>query len=65
MSFYRQEIGEEQSGFVQGKCSIVAISVVCNTIEKAEAKNNELELWLMFIDYAKAFVEIYPGIWCT
>ena len=65
VSYYvSDQIGEEQFGFVSGKGTTDAMLVLRNLMEKSERKNLDTELWLMFIDYAKAFDTVtHDKIW--
>ena len=61
--FTKNEIGEEQFGFVSEKGTTDAMLVLRNIIEKAEEKSDN-ELWLMFIGYAKAFDTVrHVSLW--
>ena len=60
------EIAEEQFGFVSGKGTVDAMLVLRNLLEKSAAKSKDQELWLMFIDYAKAFDTLkHHALWET
>ena len=48
------QISEEQFGFLPGKGTTNAILTLRNIIEKTVKRQNQ-ELWLMFVDYSKAF----------
>lgn len=67
MSYHvHREMAEEQFGFVPGKGTTEAIIALRNILEKATQKNNEEELWVLFIDYSKAFDSVYhPALWQT
>ena len=52
--FIAPQIAEEQFGFVSGKGTTDAIIVLRNIIEKA-VKRKGAKLWILFVDYAKAF----------
>ena len=59
------QIAEEQFGFVTGKGTTEAILTLRNIIEKT-VKRQEQQLWLMFVDYAKAFDTVSHSIlWKT
>ena len=58
-------IGEEQFGFVQGKGTADAILTIRNIIQKTQKKQGS-QLWLMFVDYSKAFDTVaYNMLWNT
>ena len=58
-------IGEEQFGFVQGKGTADAMLTIRNIIEKTQKKQGS-QLWLMFVDYSKAFDTVAHNIlWNT
>ena len=60
VSYYTQEAArEERFGFEQGMCSTHAMLVLGYITEKAKILKIELELWLMFRDYTKAFDAVY------
>ena len=50
---YREEISEEQAGFVEDKGTRDQIVNIRNIMEKCE--NHNIPIYLCFIDYAKAF----------
>ena len=50
---YREEISEEQAGFVEDKGTRDQIVNIRNIMEKC--KNHNIPIYLCFIDYAKAF----------
>ena len=52
--FGMPQIAEEQFGFVAGKGTTDAILTIHNIIEKT-VKRQDQQLWLMFVDYSKAF----------
>ena len=59
------EIADEQFGFVPGKGTVEAMICLRNLIEKS-VKRQERSLWLMFVDYAKAFDTIdHNMVWTT
>ena len=59
-------IADEQFGFVPGKGTTEAIITLRNIIEKAVTKQDDQELWMLFIDYKKAFDTVYhPALWKT
>lgn len=59
----QSEMAEEQFGFVRGKGTTDAIIVMRNVIEKTRARQDQ-ELWMLFIDYSKAFDTVYhPKLW--
>ena len=61
--FLGPEIADEQFGFVSGKGTTDAMLVLRNVIEKVKDKQDQ-ELWLMFIDYAKAFDSVnHAALW--
>ena len=53
--YVNPEIAEHQFGFISGKGTTDAMLVLRNLTEKSDRKSKDQELWLMFIDYAKAF----------
>ncbi len=58
------EIAEEQFGFTPGKGTTDAILTIRNIIQKVKKKQIEEELWLLFIDYTKAFDTIFhDALW--
>uniref|UniRef100_H3ABE5 Reverse transcriptase domain-containing protein n=1 Tax=Latimeria chalumnae TaxID=7897 RepID=H3ABE5_LATCH len=64
--FTSREIGEEQFGFVQGKGTTDAILILQNIIEKVVKKKVDTQLWLLFVDYAKAFDTVaHSALWDT
>uniref|UniRef100_H3A3N0 Reverse transcriptase domain-containing protein n=1 Tax=Latimeria chalumnae TaxID=7897 RepID=H3A3N0_LATCH len=64
--FTSTEIGEEQFGFVQGKGTTDAILILRNIIEKVVKKKVDTQLWLLFMDYAKAFDTVaHNALWDT
>ena len=63
--FIMPQIAEEQFGFVAGKGTTDAILTLRNIIEKT-VKRQEQQLWLMFVDYSKAFVTVsHAVLWRT
>ena len=52
--FIHPEISEEQFGFMPGRVTAEAILTFRNVIEKV-VKRQQQELWILFIDYTKAF----------
>ncbi len=57
------QIAEEQFGFVSGKGTTDAILTLRNIIEKT-VKRQDQDLWLMFIDYSKAFDTVnHSALW--
>ena len=63
--FVLPQIAEEQFGFVAGKGTNDAILTIRNIIEKT-VKRQDQQLWLMFVDYSKAFDTINHDIlWKT
>ena len=64
LSYYTTpEIADEQFGFTKGKGTTDAIVALRNIVEKANSQQNE-ELWLLFIDYSKAFdTIIHKKLW--
>ena len=52
--FITPQIADEQFGFVPGKGTSEAILVLRNLIEKNMTRQ-KAEIWIMFIDYEKAF----------
>ena len=52
--FVMPQIAEEQFGFVAGEGTTDAILTTYNIIEKT-VKRQDQQLWLMFVDYSKAF----------
>lgn len=52
--FINPEIAEVQFGFMPGKGTSDAILALRNIIEKTVKKQNQ-QLWIMFVDYRKAF----------
>ena len=64
--FLTPEIAEEQFGFMHGKGTTDAILTVRNIIQKTVKKQENEELWLLFVDYSKAFDSIYHDkLWTT
>ena len=62
--YVKDQISEEQFGFVSGKGTTDATVVLRNLMEKSERKNLNTEFWMMFIDYAKAFDTVtHREIW--
>ena len=62
----RLVMAEEQFGFVPGKGTSEAIIALRIIIEQAVEMQHEEELWLLFIDYKKAFDTVYhPQLWKT
>ena len=57
--FIMPQIAEEQFGFVSGKGTTDAILTLRNIIEKT-IKRQDQELWMMFVDYSKAFDTVNP-----
>ena len=56
-------MAEEQFGFVKGKGTTDAIIALRNIIEKSNARQDQ-ELWLLFIDYSKAFdTVVHKKLW--
>lgn len=45
---------------MQGNGSKAVMLIFRNNIKKAEARNNDTELWFTFTDYAKAFDKVQP-----
>ena len=63
--FIAPQIAEEQFGFVSGKGTTDAIIVLRNIIEKA-VKRKGAKLWILFVDYAKAFDTVnHNALWNT
>ena len=64
MAYYvHPEIAEEQFGFMPGKGTADAILALRNIIEKT-LKRQDKTLWILFVDYTKAFDSIeHPKIW--
>ena len=63
--FVMPQIAEEQFGFVAGKGTTDAILTIRNIIEKT-VKRQDQQLWLMFIDYSKAFDTVnHAALWKT
>ena len=59
------QIAEEQFGFVAGKGTTDAILTMRNIIEKT-VKRQDQQLWLMFVDYSKAFDTVNHNVlWKT
>ena len=57
------QIAEEQFGFVTGKGTTDAILTIRNIIEKT-IKRQDQELWMMFVDYSKAFDSVqHSALW--
>lgn len=52
-------MADEQFVFVQGKGTSEAIIASRNIMEKAIEKQTDEKLWLLFVDYWKAFNSIY------
>uniref|UniRef100_H3B9I2 Reverse transcriptase domain-containing protein n=1 Tax=Latimeria chalumnae TaxID=7897 RepID=H3B9I2_LATCH len=64
--FTSTEIGEEQFGFVQGKGTMDAILILRNIIKKVVKKKVDTQLWLLFVDYVKAFDTVaHSALWDT
>ena len=60
------EIAEEEFRFLCGKGTVDAMLVLRNLLEKSAAKSEDHELWLMFIDYAKALHTVkHCALWET
>ena len=63
--FVLPQIAEEQFGFVAGKGTTDAILTMRNIIEKT-VKRQDQQLWLMFVDYSKAFDTVNHNVlWKT
>ena len=59
------QIAEEQFGFVAGKGTTDAILTLRNIIEKT-VKRQDQQLWMMFVDYSKAFDTVnHDVLWKT
>ena len=64
--YIRPEIAEEQFAFTPGKGATDAILAVRNIIQKVAKKQHNEELWLLFIDYSKAFDSVFHyTLWKT
>ena len=64
--YVNPEIAEHQFGFISGKGTTDAMLVLRNLTEKSDRKSKDQELWLMFIDYAKAFDTVtHRALWGT
>ena len=64
--YLRPEIAEEQFGFTSGKGTTDAILAVRNVIQKVAKRQDEEELWLLFVDYSKAFDSVFhDALWKT
>ncbi|XP_037790514.1 uncharacterized protein LOC119585851 [Penaeus monodon] len=60
------EIAEEQFGFTAGKGTTDAILAVRNIIQKVVNKQEEDQVWFLFIDYTKAFDSVFhDALWET
>jgi len=60
------EITEKQFGFTAGKGTTDAILVVKNIIQKIAKKQDDDQIWLLFVDYSQAFDSVYyDAIWKT
>ncbi|PIK60804.1 endonuclease-reverse transcriptase [Apostichopus japonicus] len=63
--FVMPQIAEEQFGFVAGKGTTDAILTIRNIIEKT-VKTQDQQLWLMLVDYSKAFDTVnHAVLWKT
>ena len=60
------EIAEEQFGFTAGKGTTDAILVARNIIQKVAKKDDENQVWFLFVDYSKAFDSVFhDALWKT
>ena len=60
------EIAEEQFGFTAGKGTTDAILVLRNIIQKVAKKDDENQVWFLFVDYSKAFDSVFHDVlWKT
>ena len=65
-NYLNPEIAEEQFGFTAGKGTTDAILVARNIIQKVAKKDDENQVWFLFIDYTKAFDSVYHDVlWRT
>ena len=67
MEYYlAPQIAEEQFGFTAGKGTTDAILVVINLIQNVVAKQEDKQIWLLLVDYSKAFASVFhEAIWET
>ena len=60
------EIAEEQFGFTPGKGTTDAILIARNIVQKVAKKQDDDLVWLLLVDYSKAFDTVYhDALWET